>query len=187
MRIDKALNLVIPVERDDGPIYVHSTPISREVFERYFLVISKTFTEIYAQGIGQLAGPRVAAMMLKQVSGDQWPQVEQGLMNEIRRLSSVLIQADGAEQKWETAPLQEALDKGWMDADEVSEVENALVFFTVASAMHRSNQRPVIAGALSMWDAAISSQTCMELKASLQTSTATDSSGEKVKPSSIPS
>ncbi len=184
MRIDKSLNLVIPVERDDGTIYVHSMPIGREVFERYFLVISKTFTEIYAQGIGQLAGPRVAALMLKRVSGDEWPEIEQGLMGEIRRLSSVLIQTDG---KWQTMPMQEALDMGAMDANEVSEVENALVFFTVASAMHRSNQRPVIAGALSMWDAEISSQTCTELKASLQTLIETANSGEKVKASSIPS
>lgn len=190
MRLDRKLNLVIPVEREDSTLYVHSTPISAEVFEKYFLIISKAFAAIYGQGIGNLAGSRVAAMMLKQVAVDMgsWEGsegVEAGLMAEVRRLSNVLIL--GPSGGWEMTPLQSALDQNALDPKEVSEVENLLVFFMVASAMHKASQMPVIAGAVAMWDAEISSQSCTEFLNSLRISTATDNSGAKVKPSSIPS
>ena len=55
MKIDKKLNLIVPVYGDDEKTircYVHSTPISRETFERYFLIIGQTF------GADLLPGPR---------------------------------------------------------------------------------------------------------------------------------
>ena len=62
MHINRKLNLVIPIERADGSqIFTHSTPISAEVFDKYFLVIAKTFSAIYSEGLGPLGGPRVAA------------------------------------------------------------------------------------------------------------------------------
>lgn len=190
MKISRALNLIIPVEREGGTLWVHATPIADEVFQKYFLVISKAFAAIYGHGIGNLAGSRVAAMMLKQVATEMgvWdgPEgVENGLMAEVRRLSNVLVM--GPSGGWEMTPLQSALDSNSLDAKEVSEVENLLVFFMVASAMHRANQMPVIAGAVAMWDAQISSQSCTELLSSLRTSTETASSGAKAKASSIPS
>lgn len=190
MKIDRQLNLVIPVERETGTLYVHSMPIGREVFERYFLVISKTFASIYSEGLNVMAGPRVAALMLRQTAETMgvWlgeDGVEAGLMAEIRRLSNVLTLGDNG---WQMQPLQVALDRQVLDAEEVSEVENAIVFFTVASLMHhRSEREGVVTGAAKMWNAQISSQSIMELKASLQTLTETDNTGERDQPSSIPS
>jgi len=89
MKLDKALNLVIPIDQDEGRIYVHSTPISLEVFEKYFLAISKTFAAIYSEGLNVLAGPRVAALMLRRVSDDLG--LDTGLIDEIRRLSNVIV------------------------------------------------------------------------------------------------
>ena len=97
MRINKALNLVIPVDWEmGGQIFVHSTPISREVFEQYFLVISKTFAAIFSQGLGAVAGPRIAYLMLKKTAEDMglWAGpagVGAGLMNEMIRLSNVIM------------------------------------------------------------------------------------------------
>lgn len=187
MKITRALNIVIPVERDSETVYVHSVPLSAEIFERYFLVISKTFAAIYGHGLSSLAGPRVAALMLRKVAADGGFQddVDNGLMPEIRRLTSVLTLADG---KWGQVPMQVALDQGSLDADEVSEIENALVFFMVISAMHhRKDREGILTIAAKTWDAEISSQTCTALLTSLQTSTEIDNSGAKAKPSSIPS
>ena len=70
MKIDKKLNLVIPIETDDGTLYVHSMPIRREIFDTYFLVLSKTFAAIHGEGLGEIAGPRVAALILKKIAMD---------------------------------------------------------------------------------------------------------------------
>src|ERR1017187_5798377 len=139
MQIDKNLNLVIPVERADGSVaHVFSTPIGRMVFEKYYMVIARTYNTIYNGGLGIMSGPRVAAMVLKEIaiSIDAWDGqegVERGLMQEIRRLTTVLALGENG---WEPLPIHEAIAKGILDEDDVSEVENALVFFTVAFHMH---------------------------------------------------
>ena len=43
MKIDRRLNLVQPIETGSGTVYLHSVPLSREVWETYFLVLSKTY------------------------------------------------------------------------------------------------------------------------------------------------
>jgi hypothetical protein len=191
MQIDRKLNLVIPVERDSGEtIYVHSMPLGREVFERYFLVISKAFATIYSEGLGFVAGPRVAAMLIRRVAEElkAWdgPEgVQVGLVAEMRRLSNVL--APGA-RGWETIPLQEAVDKGFINADDASEVENAIAFFTVASCMHRRAElRDVLEGSSKLWGAHITSLGCTEYSASLPTSTKDVTTGARAIPSPIPS
>lgn len=191
MRIDKKLNIIVPIERDDGLIYVHSTPIGREVFENYFVVISKTFSAIYAQGLGPIAGPRVAAMMLKKVAKDLgvWDGeagVGNGLMAEIRRLSNVVTPGENG---WTTLPLQNAIDRQILTEDELSEAEGAITFFMVASAMHRKRDLPAILsdGMGHLWGTQTTSLDSTEYARSLPTLTATESIGETAKPSSIPS
>ena len=85
MKINKAMNIVVPVDIDGVECFVHSTPISFEVFEKYFLVISKTFSEIYSQGLSHVAAPRVASLLLKKCAKDlgELESVEKGLINEI--------------------------------------------------------------------------------------------------------
>ena len=146
MKLNKALNLVIPVETDNGIIYVHSTPISRAIFEQYFLVISKTFSGIFSHGLGALAGPRIAYLMLKQTAQElgMWEGqqgVEKGLINEIIRLSNIVITGENG---WETIPLDTAIKHGKIDSDTLSEVEGELVFFTCISCMNKANQALMI-------------------------------------------
>jgi hypothetical protein len=181
MRIDKRLNLVIPVERADGAmIYVHSTPISVEVFDTYFLVIAKTFGAIYSEGLGVIAGPRVADKLLRKVAQDMgaWEGaggVRDGLVAEMRRLSNVL--SPGA-QGWEMLPFDDAKARGVIDAADAAEIEAAITFFTVASAMHRrTDQADILGSAMSLWGARIESLSCTELMNSLRTSTVAASSG----------
>ena len=177
MKLNPALNLVIPIEQEGGTIYVHATPPSAEVFDRYFLPISKTFAEIYNSGLGITAGPRVAAKLLKKVSIEMgaWDGplgVEAGLVNEFHRLSNVI----GADSQ--IVPLQDIIDKKLIDADDLSEVENALSFFCVACTMHlKRERRPVLEGAAALWGAQITSLSCTEFKDSLRTSTVVASTG----------
>ena len=177
MKLNPQLNLVIPIEQDTGIVYIHATPPSTEVFDRYFLPISKTFAEIYNSGLGITAGPRVAAKYLKKVSVEMgaWDGasgVEAGLVNEIRRLANVI--GTGGE----VIPFQDAVDKKLIDAEDLDEVENALSFFCVASLMHlRRERRPVLEGAAALWGAQITSLDCMAFRDSLRTSTAAESTG----------
>lgn len=186
MRIDRKLNLVLPLERADGTIYVHATPISREVFEASFLLVSKTFAEIYTQGLNSTVGPRVAAMLLAKIAADMGaPEAAAGLMNEIRRLANVI--APGP-QGWTTLPLQSALTEGLIGDDDAAEVENAIVFFTVASAIHRKAVlKPILQGAAELWGGQIESLNCTEYANGLSTSMPGANTGETAKPSSIPS
>lgn len=210
MRIDRKLNLVIPLydaevvrmdEKTGKPLigadgkavtflpvrmHVHSTPISREVFEANFLLISKTFAAIYNGGLGFTVGPRVAALQLAKTAADSGePESALALMNEVRRLSNVI--APGP-QGWTAVPLQTVLDEKLIDGDERSEVENAIVFFTVASAVHRKTEiASVLEGACQLWGGRTESLNSTEFAASLPTSMPAATTGETAKPSSIPS
>lgn len=188
-RIDRKLNIVIPVERDGGTIYVHSMPISREVFEANFLVISKTFSALYGQRLNVLAGPRVAALLLRKTAKDMgaWegPDGAQALMAEILRLTNVVVPTPGG---WATLPIHDAQQRGLIDADDVAEAEGAIVFFIVASAMHKKTQvASVLAEAGDLWGTKTSLLNCTEFARSLPISTATENTGVTVAASSVPS
>ena len=191
VQINRKLNLVVPVEVRPGvTYYVHATPIMRETFETYYGVIAKTFTEIYAKGLSVSSGPRVAALMLRDVAKamGQWEGaqgVEQGLMAEIRRLSNVVAPANG---RWTTLPFEDALQQKIFDEDDLAEVENAVAFFTVASAMHKKAQlRPVLEATADLWGAQLTSSNATDFAASLPTLTSAENTGAKATPSSIPS
>lgn len=171
MRIDDRLNLVIPVELPAGKAFVHSTPVSMEVFEANFMLVSKTFAAIYGEGLGAAAAPRIAAMLLRRIAKETGDiKSADALLAEVRRLSNVFAPTP---QGWEMIPLEDALAKGVIPKEDASEVENAIVFFIVASAMHRrSDLAEVLDGATRLWGAQTSSSSCTDFRDSLPTSTA---------------
>lgn len=190
MNIDQKLNMVIPIEEDRGTVYVHAEPIGAEVFERYFMPIAKTFSAIYSGGLGITAGPRVAALLLRRIAREDGaldgPEgVEAGLFTEITRLANVISKTATG---WQPIPLEQAIKENVIDQDSAREVENALVFFTVLSSMHRRSMRRMsLESACELWAAQIVSSNCTAFAASLPTPTGTVSSGEKAPASSIPS
>ena len=188
MRIDAKLNIVIEVETDEGTIFVHSVPISRDVFERYFLVISKTFAAIISEGLSFISGPRVAAMMLKKIATDMgvWEGrdgVSNGLVAEIRRLSNVIIPTSSG---WKTVPFQDAIDKKLMNEDDIAEVEGIIAFFICASAMTRKTEIAAILDRMQLWGARVTSLNCTEYAASLPTLTQGETSPTSVTGLSVP-
>ena len=192
MRIDKRLNLVVPIYDDEegGDIiaWVHSTPLGEETVDRYFMVIAQTYAAIFSQGLGLAGGPAVAMRLLRHIATERgvWHDdpksgtigVQNGVVEEIRRLT--MVAALGKDGKWEQIPLSVAVDRGIVSADDKTEVENAIVFFIVASAVLPRAQRPtMIKAAADLWGAQTSSSTIMEWTASLKTSTGTVTTGEK--------
>ncbi|HEY6927217.1 MAG TPA: hypothetical protein VI653_27320 [Steroidobacteraceae bacterium] len=187
MRIDKRLNLVIPVYRDDGSrLFVHSTPVSSDLFDTYWEPVGKAFSSIYSGGFGIIGGPRIAAKMLQKVATEmgRWdgPKgVRMGLVAEAHRLTNVLVPREKG--GWETVPFDDAR-KTMLDKEDVSEIEGAIAFFTVVSLIHRrTEQAEVLAGAGGLWGAQTTSLDCTAFTNSLTTSTETESSGETQTPS----
>ena len=195
VKLNTKLNLVIPVDQSDGvTIYVHSTPIGHEVFETYYKPIALAWTRIYAGGFTYASGPRVAKLILREVSQslgmwDGAQGVQAGLIAEINRISNVLL-PNG--KGWEQIALEDAIRKKVFDPDDLSEVENAICFFIVACAMHKKAElKGVLEAVANIWGAQFVSLNITEFKNSLVTLTETDNTGEKPQPthkkaSSIP-
>lgn len=189
VEIDRKLNLVVPVDRGDIKLFVHAAPLSASVFEAYYMVISEAFTVIYSKGLSVYAAPRIAALVLRDIAraSGAWegPEgVENGLVAEMHRLSNVLMPVDG--KGWQTMPYADAVARQMLSKEEQGEVEGAIVFFMVASAMHRRAELTAALGAMSLWAARLTSLNATEYAASLRTSTPADSSGAKATASSMP-
>lgn len=189
MRIDEQLFFVIPIDGADGQTrYVHAEPIGRLVFDANFLLLSKAFAAIHTEGLGAVAGPRVAALLLRQIGrqvGD--PNPADSLLAEIRRLANVVAPTAAG---WETLPFEDAVARKVIDNEDAEEVLNSLAFFTVAwHGYPRRTRREMVDGASQLWGAQLSSQKCMDLIASLKTSTDVGNTGaaQAVKVSPPPS
>jgi hypothetical protein len=191
MHIDKKLNLVIPLERDNGEtIYIHSAPIEFATYRAFALILAKTYGQIMGEGLNVIGGPGVAALMLEDVakatsrgrSGDGLPidwwegenGVKDGLWAEIRRLTNYLYFANGA---WSQMPLDIAERQDLLSQEEVFEVENELAFFTVFShTPPRAMRKTLIDGMASMFNLQITSSDCTAYANSLPILTVTETS-----------
>lgn len=192
MKLDRKLNLVIPIYGEPTTIgstsvenivaYVHATPILPPVFDKYFMVIGKTFNAIYAGGLGLVAGPRLAAKIIRSTAQDMgvWdgPEgVQNGLVADIRRNATVLLPGPNG---WEQRPFEGAATRGELTEEDAAEVENSLSFFTVASSMHKRSEIESIMKVVSeIWGAQISFSNCTEFVNSLPTRTTHASTGAK--------
>ena len=179
MRINERLNLVIPIYGDDENdvvAWVHSTPISRDVFDAHYLLIAKTFSVLHTQRLGEIAGPRIAANVLRDQAreltrtADDADAVLHPLLAEIHRLTNVLLPTSAG---WETHTYDQVLSRKLLSPEDVSEVESAVTFFTVISLMHkRVVARQFLEGAARLWGAQLTSSNVTGWAASLPTLTA---------------
>jgi len=189
MRIDRKLHLVIPIVREGGAqCYVHSTPISAQVFDTYYLTIAKTHSAIFAEGLGLLSGPRVADKLLREaaIAAGRWEDsrndsgtllqagVKNGLVAEMQRMTVVF--APGA-SGWDTVPFDQAVKRAVIDEDEASEVMAAITFFTVFSCMMRKSELTDALGGMKLWGARVESLNSTEFRNSLPTLTPGATSG----------
>lgn len=189
MRLDEQLCMVVRIPRPGGEVFVHVSPLSREVFESHWLVISKTFTSLATEGLSIVGGPRVAGLALKQVAVNMgvWDGpsgVERTLVAEIIRLSNVSLPSPAG---WQTLPMANALADGMFSDAEKSEVIGIAVFFIVLSAMHRRDVlETTMVNMGGLWGTRTTSSNATEFTASLPTSTVDESTGVRTPAASVP-
>ena len=170
MKIDKRLNLVVPVERDKITLWVHSAPISREVFDNYFLVLSKALTMACRAGGG--IAPRIAYKCIEASAKELkvWDGVEgvnNGLLQEIRRLTNVLVPTATG---WNTLPVDIALKQNLLSEDEYYDIRDYISFFILVSCLYPKKMiMETLEEMNSLWGSQTTSLTCMEYIASLPT------------------
>ncbi|PTM36158.1 hypothetical protein DA103_08985 [Enterobacter cloacae] len=194
MKIDKKLNLVTNITREDGSIvYLHVTPFPYEVVEEHCLLLGNLFTNFISQ-VGGLGAARVAAMMLRkklqreQELRDEANQQAPTIVDEIQRLTSVVWNDGGT---WKTASFEVAMKQGIISPDEYREVEGEVVFFMVSSAIQKAHLiAPTVGSVIGMFGGQLVSLSVTAFRDSLLTSNPpTDTQTQSAQPetSYIPS
>ena len=134
MKINKRLNLALPVERANGStIYVHSMPISEEIYDANFLLLSKVVSSMYREGLAPGIAARNGLRMIRRVAIEMgvMEEVDRELLQEIWRLTNVI--ADGKVTPFVIAEN----DPSILDKEDAAEVKNFICFFTSASWVHK--------------------------------------------------
>ncbi|EAA3992950.1 hypothetical protein GCZ15_04320 [Escherichia coli] len=194
MKIDKKLNLVTNITREDGSIvYLHVTPFPYEVVEEHCLLLGNLFTNFISQ-VGGLGAARVAAMMLrKKLKREQELNADNGqhgpnIVDEIQRLTSVVWNDGGT---WKTTSFDAAMKQGIISPDEYREVEGEVVFFMVSSAIQKAHLiAPTVGSVIGMFGGQLVSSSVTAFRDSLLTSNPpTDTQTQNAQPetSYIPS
>jgi len=190
MKIDRNLNLVMQVQTaNNGLVYIHSASIGRSVFEQFYLELGKVFSQCFdnvnqahlALSAPQLAYPALKSIAQKAGNWDGAGGVKFGLVNEIVRLTNVLV---ATENGWETLPFDVAVKREILDEDEEAETLSSLVFFTAISKVapkDLKNSFLEMAGSLRNWELISSDVT--EYLAGLPTLTKKGNTGKKAKES----
>jgi len=191
IKIDKRLNLVLEVQRDDGTsVFVHSSPISEAVYEANYRLITRTAVSMYSDGLAPGACARIAALAMRATakemddnSGDTHRRAAESLMQEVWRLTNVLMPGL---RGWETVPFHQVMQEQTLDGEQIREVQNILAFFTVISWFHRESERQDIYQMLKTYGAQTVSSNVTEFSSSLPISTPAGTTGVTGPVSSIP-
>lgn len=188
VNIDKRVNLVLEVERDDGSVvHVHSVPIGRNVFESNYMFISKAMGEMYGDLSNPAGAMRIAYIHMKSMierDKPRWDNVTASLFSEIWRLTNVMMPG---ERGWETIPFYDVMQQKLLSDDDISEVQNFICFFTAASWVHSRRERKGMAFLMENSGGQLTSLDSTEYRNSLPTLKADGSSGVMATASSIPS
>jgi hypothetical protein len=181
MQITDSLNLAIPV--GDGLTAYH-TPISRQIYEMHYSVINATKAALSRKGIHYQmgSGPRIANLVLKDeglkdaaerevldVKGNPLDERTPTLLAELKRLTTVLVPGPSG---YENLPVDVAISQGKIDAEDWSELEAAIVFFTChVMPAKKTNRASIATATASVLNGSITSSAPTEFVASLPTST----------------
>jgi hypothetical protein len=189
VKIDSDLNIVIPIV---DPVVAFSTPISEQVFEANYRILSETQALIFGKGMQKalLTGPRTAAMALSDV-GRKLAEEEGAdgdfgalaLRAEIKRLTTILLPGQAG---FEMAPVDAAIQSGKVDEGDWKEVEAQLVFFTCAYYLESRRQRKALIESIAgMLNCSTTSLNCGDYADSLKMSKRKENASEKAA-SSVP-
>jgi hypothetical protein len=184
MKLNKKLNLVFEVERVDGAtVYVHHTPILKEIFEKHYELITIAMADLYGKGLRPVAASRIAYYKLRELIDNpvdkRYAQAEMTLLAEIWRSTYVLAPGKAG---YDTIPLQEAFSNGIIDDEDIAEVQNLVCFFTLASWVHGRQERKGIYEIMTDSGSEITSLSCTEWKPSSKTLKTDENTGAKATP-----
>jgi hypothetical protein len=181
--LNRRLNLVVKVDggRDPlrGTLHVFAVPVARSVFDANFMIMCRAYAEIYRNSLGVIAGPKAAALLIKQ-EADVLGESAKGdmLLEEIRRLTNVLVPSVNGAGGYTMVDYGVAIRQGLIGEDDVADIEAAICFFTLASRVGPHFQLDAILEGLSLfWRAQTTSLTLTEYMRSLPTSTTGDAIG----------
>ena len=174
MEIDGELNIVIPI---DDPVRAFATPLPESVFRANYRVLARANEEIFGRGMKSalLTGPRIAALAIadagKRIAEEDGKDGDSGawaFLGEIKRLTMILAPMDAG---FDMLPVEQAIQSGKISADDWTDVEGAICFFTLGSQFETKKARvgllQVLTGALSC---SFTWQNCEDYAASLMTS-----------------
>lgn len=183
MQITPDLRLVLPVRRDEnGATLIHGyhSPISREVFEANYRILSAAQAALFGKGLvfAARSGPRIAALRLldegRRDAAERGEFDDDGkprdggagaLLAELKRSTVVFV--PGA-QGWDQLPIDAAINARHIDIEDWREAESAIAFFTSGYAMAPRAGRQKMAEALAgVMGASITSSDAMAFGASL--------------------
>jgi hypothetical protein len=189
--ISRRLNVILPpVETKDGLMYIHSVPVGRAVFDACYRPMARAMSTLISDGIGPITGPSVAMLQLLSEADlmGEGEKVRNLLMSEIKRLTNcALVGGEIKPGSDRQVPYVVACQQGLLDEDQQSEVENILVYFTLASWVRIPDGLSSgmgLEGLRQLWRVQTSSSTLTEYMLSLPTSTPEENTGEK--PPTIP-
>jgi hypothetical protein len=189
--LDKRLNLVLEVERDDkSVVYVHSTPIPRQMWKTHYTFLSMAINSMYQDGFPPATCARVCYQRMAELADEnkeRFGDLGRTLFAEIWRLTNVLVPTD---QGYEAIPFYHMLkgDKD-LDMDNVEEVQNFICYFTAASWVHGLNRKEREAFQVLMtkgFGVQITALPLTEFRNSMLTLKSEESIGESETPLSIP-
>ena len=179
MKITDSLNLALPV--GDGLTAYH-VPLPRAVYELHYGVINATKAALSRKGIHYQmgSGPRIANLVLKDeglkdaaeresvdAQGKPIDERTPALLAEIKRLTTILAPGPSG---YEQLPVDTAIAQGKIDAEDWSELEAALCFFTChVMPAKKSNRASIAEATASVLNGSITSSAPMEFTASLPT------------------
>lgn len=164
-------------------VWAYHTPISTEVFRANYRIIAATKAALFAKGRAfvAVAGSSIAALTLSDAARADAAELgiedaSSSFLAELKRLTLILAPSkDGFEQ----VPVDVALSRNVIDSDDWGEAESAIVFFTSVYALERRANRQTMGTSLALMIGG--SMTLLgptEYLASLQTSTAPETSAE---------
>lgn len=191
MKIDRHLRLVMEIPRDNAPpVLIHSEALPIEIFEQYFDICGPTYNALLTGGYGYTA-PRYAALVFRKtaisllgpepaVPNEAWSRAKaatearvKAFFDELHRLTYVLTLKNG---RWDMVLIDDAREA--IDSEELSRIDAALTYFTVASQSVPREIMQWALGGLSLFSARTESSSCTDFMRSLPTSIKVESSGE---------
>lgn len=172
MKIDRKLNFVSTIAREDGSlVYLHVVPFPYEVVEENCVLLGNLFNNFFTM-VGNVGAPRVAAMMLRKTirSRQDAGEILAGMptiVDDIQRLTTVVWRDKGV---WRTAALDVAFKQDLISEDEYRELEGEIVFFMVSSAIQKANLiAPTVGKSLEMYSGQLVSLNATAFRDSLPT------------------